>query len=1272
MRLKRLELMGFKSFADKTVFTFDGNITGFVGPNGSGKSNVVEALKWALGEQSARRLRGSEMADMIFSGTPTRKAQSCAEVRVTFINDRGLLPVEYDEVCIARRCYRDGQSEFFLNGQTCRRKDIRSLLLDTGVGVSAYNFIEQGQVDMLIRAGCKERRAVFEEAAGINRYLAQKKEAESKLESVRVNLQRVSDILQELQHRLGSVRYQAAKARRFARVREELRRLRLALTVRSQRGLKEKLQRTSEAIRRQEAVRGGLDEQLEALKARLAAAQARQEALREQMAAAEQHLSQIQARHYGLGRDIELNEKRLAEFDERRAELDRQGVQLEQRLTAIREEMRQAEQQAERLTSGLDERRAECRLKAEEARAAEAGSARAEARLEEEKAAVFGLLQDQSRLRNQVAILQAQQESLSGRLSRQQGRRGQETEHHDRLAAERAQTERELEAAGAELESVGREMAGVQNRLSEFTLRIESLTSELGELKAELRGKLGRQQLLEELEAKAEGVGSGGKLILEQAAREGSPLSGSPGLLAGLLDVHRAEALAVEAALGQRAQAILVGTSEQAREALRLLREERKGRAEVVALEALRAPERVELPAGKGQVPRLADLVRADHRAEAAAEALLGNCFLAEDVEAARRLIEPGLPAEARVVTRDGECFDPLGVWAAGEPESGSIISRRSELAELAGEIEGIKSRLDALTGEGEQCAERAAALQKRLSELTGRKERLSEQQNKLRARHSLLSSQEAQRCEAIELIDSEIASLGQERAAGEQHASEALAGLEQCEASLGEKEGSLAALQEEVRSQRSSQEALTAELGSLRSELARLEEQESGLKALAQRLRDDLAQRERELGALAGQHEGCRTLRVEAEARIREATDERKAIEIERADLQKRQQETARSLELASGEIRASREEADRAYELREKAGRELEQLRLTENEFHMKLSNLAERAAEEWGVKPAVLELAPETWREQSPFTSTQIQEFAAAAGEAEPGVASWYAQAQDDAQEQPAEQAAPSTISLAEATALREGVLATVDDPATDWAAAQERSEKLRREVDRMGGANLDSIREQDELEARLQYLTNQHDDLDRARRHELEIIRELSKKSRENFLQTFEAVRENFRVVLRKLFGGGAGDIILEQDAEDVLEAGIEIMVRPPGKETSSISLLSGGERALSAVALLFAIFETKPSPFCILDEVDAPLDEANVGRFTALVQEYCLNTQFLVVTHNKATMSAAKTLYGLSMGEEGISQKVVVNFEEVDTRLEEMRRGGEVQERARAG
>ena len=1274
MKLKKLELIGFKSFADKTVFDFEGSITSLVGPNGSGKSNVVDALKWVLGERSAKKLRGNEMSDMIFNGSSSRAALGTAEVRVTLDNSEGMLPVDYEEVSISRRCYRSGESDYSMNGSQCRLKDIRNLLMDTGVGVSAYSFIEQGQVDRLLQASSSERREVLEEAAGINQYLERKKEAERKLERVRGNLQRVTDIIDELERQLRSVRRQASKARRYKRYSDEMERLRLALGVHKKRQLKKKRTRLQESIEEAETTDEDLGQQVSRYKTSLAEAQETLEEVREQLSETEDRLSHIDARQYSLGREIDINKKRRQELKKRRQELEQRRKQVRAGLDDVREEIEETEQKVQQGEAELAERRERCEKRSEELSQLQDECSDLESRVEKEKSEVFRLMQKESKLQNEISMLRSEQDTLKNRLQRQEERKNEIEKQSAELKEQRAEKESKLDAVREQLGAVAQKLEETTDALGRETDRVEELGGQISGLRARLEGKRSRQQVLQDLQDSAEGVGSGVRELMETVENDDSPLAGSPGLVANQFDVATENALAVEAALGHLVQAIAVERPEQAAEALRILREGEKGRAEVLPLDGAAESEAIEIPDDLEGVERLVDVVDCTEDRRSALESLISDCVVVDDADRALTLLEDGLPEGARVVTRAGDCIAPGGVWAAGEPESGSLISRRSELAELADEIDEMTGQLEELEAERKERTERIRELRQEKNRHASEKSELGTKENDLRREISLLASKQEQRQEERELVQSEAESLEEDLDRSEKALQEARKNLTAAGKEREQKQDELDGMQDRVQNQKEEREDLASELSELRNELGRIEEQQNSRRDLVRRLKRQIEQRQNELKRIENELEGSTEQREEAVETIQTSREERERLEQEKTKLESRKSSRSEECRQVRQRIVELQQKLDEVSDRREKAHEKLQQLRMEENESRVKLENLYERIKEESDIDIKVLELRPEHWEENPLFFDAEIEEYYEEPEPEPETVAQWYREAEEQSEEDgEAEEDKVELIPLAEAAELREEVLEIANSPDTNWDELDERADELRRKLEKMGGANLDAIDEQDELEQRAEFLANQREDLEEARQHELEIIRELSRKSRENFLETFNAVRENFQVLVRKLFGGGSGDIMLDDEAEDVLEAGIEITVRPPGKENRSITLLSGGEKALSAVALLFSIFESKPSPFCLLDEVDAPLDEANVGRFLSMLEDYSEDTQFVIVTHNKTTMSAAETLYGISLQEDGVSNKVAVNFEEVDTQLEQMERETRMAEmRAKAG
>ncbi|MHC5033516.1 MAG: chromosome segregation SMC family protein, partial [Planctomycetota bacterium] len=552
MKLKRLELYGFKSFADRTTFEFEDSLSALVGPNGSGKSNVVDAIKWVLGERSAQKLRGAEMTNVIFTGSESRKPLNFAEVQLVIDNADGWLAVDYEEVCIRRRVDRTGQSEYRLNGKQCRLKDIRNLLLDTGVGTSSYSFIEQGQIDRLLRSSPKERRLVFEEAAGINRFLEQKREAERKLERVGNNLARVNDIVEEVQRQLRSVKYQAGRARTFKKQTERLLRLRLAHGLHSLRALQANRDEHSRSIAAAQAERDRLAEQAAAVEAELEAARDALQNAQNELAESRQRLTRSDARLESLARESELNRRRSDELQQRLEAIGKRLTSLEERASALEEELAVASADLESSGEELQRRTNEFAARQQRAEEVRSRCRATQETIESKKAEVFDLFQQEAHVRNQAEVLAAEKRALQNRLNRVESRQSELAQQLDRAEAERGSTHQKLEEIQAQQADLDARVAQLQKALAEAQQRLTAVATQESETKADLRGQLGRRDVLRDLEARAEGVHSGVRQLLE------ADLPGTLGIVAGVLNVPLELAAAVEAALGDKVQAVII------------------------------------------------------------------------------------------------------------------------------------------------------------------------------------------------------------------------------------------------------------------------------------------------------------------------------------------------------------------------------------------------------------------------------------------------------------------------------------------------------------------------------------------------------------------------------------------------------------------------------------------------------------------------------------------------------------------------------------------
>jgi len=1252
LRLKKLELIGFKSFADRTVFEFEDSLSALVGPNGAGKSNVVDALRWVLGERSAQRLRGSEMTNVIFDGSSSRKPLNFAQVTLTIDNSDRWLPVDYEEVTIRRTLDRSGQSDYSLNGRPCRLKDIRALLLDTGAGTATYSFIEQGQVDRLLHSSPKERRQVFEEAAGINRFLQQCAEAERKIERVAQNLARVTDILEEVERQLRSVKYQAARARTYKQHVEKLQRLRLAHALHSYRRLQREREQQGRRIRTIVAERDGLAETALRLESNLEAERHGLQTAQDELADARQSLTRIEARIEALQREAELNRNRADELERRMRELEARRDSLEQRAATLRADRERAEAELARNGEELARKADQFDALTREAEAVRRQLEASAQGIEAAKGRVFDLFQRESRLGNQLQVLAAERRTLQHRVERISSRRQQ---LRKLLGEAEAECNRAQEALGSlqarrhELDSALRQCREAAARAEE---ELERLVGRHAELAARLSAAVSRRDVLRDLEERAEGIASGVKRILE--ARP----AGLVGMLAHMLEVPLELTAAVEAALGPLAQALVFQDAAAARSALDLLSDGSPGRADIIVLEWLRVPAEAAAPDDPALRGRLSDLISPAGAATAPVRALLGNTFLVQDRAAADRILASGLAEGVRLVTPLGECFTDDGIWSAGAQETPTPISRRSELAELERQIAELQGHLATVAEERARASRELERLRAEQQELASRMQTLTRQEAEAHGRVDMAKRKAKELAEELRLGAAEEAGLREDISQAEQRSVRLEA---ECESTARERAAAqkdVQARQEGLQALQVRQQELAERLRALNAEVASARERQRSLQTLIGRVQAETNQLGAERASLQSRQEEARRQARQAREAVEAAGTQAAELQTARAELARALEDRDRAIVELRARIEAASEAVRQAARQRQDVEERLHAARMAENETGIKMQELLRRIAESEGVRLEALELDPESWRQNPPFTSRVIRQFAEqeAEGPAQPEpVADWYRQLEEEPTEQPRQDEGPEPVDLEDAVALRQAVLEIADSPATDWDAVQAEAARLKALIDRIGTVNVDAIRQQEELEIRRQFLTDQKDDLEKARRREREIIRELNKKSRERFAETFQQARQNFQGLFRKLFGGGSADLVLQDDEDDILEAGIEIVARPPGKEPSSLSLLSGGERALTAIALLFALFQTKPSPFCLLDEVDAPLDDANVERFLTLLEEFRGRTQFIVATHNKLTMSVAQVLYGLTIAD-GVSKKISVRFEEVDSAL----------------
>ncbi len=1220
MRLKRLELFGFKSFADRTVFEFgEDTLTGVVGPNGCGKSNVVDGMRWVLGEQRAKSMRGDEMADVIFKGSSSRPPLSVAEVTMILENSARedgslVLPERGPEVSITRRVFKSGEGEYLLDGEKVRLKDIREMLYDTGLGSRGYSVLEQGKIDAVLSADPRERRRIFEEAAGISRYRQRKHETDLRVKRMIADLERLDDLLGELRSRERSLKIQAGKAERWVAARDEW--------------TTEKSRLYSHKLRDVDTRLGDFGASLQTAETRVAELRAAREELEQGFAEREKERETIAAE---LERQVAEAGRLASEgraLDERRASLASRASSLEAQAAEEAGRARKLSEALAARTAELDELRAahevlmadverlradaQERARARKEKDAEYKRLRQEA--QERSETVLGLLQRRTELKNRVRHHEESRDPLVARLERVRTRAEESRTARRTLAADEVRHDEALRAAQLRLEegdAFRRELEGESQTLS---ARLEECSDRERELVLERARLSSRIETLSDREAELADVGEGARALLERDARGEGPFGPDElaGLLADHLRVDTRYARALDAVLGERSRALFVSGPQVARRAAEWLRRDESGVVGLISaggLADLDARGRCAEPYGLRYDARvtgqLVDFVTTGAEQRGLARNLCGDVWLAADLEAALSLIKdwPAL----RFVTEDGELVDAAGLVAGRRSLTAGAVGRRAvahdlerELVEIAQRLSEVLAERDGLRGRADELEEnRRAALQ----ELELRRHVLSEARTMAQTAQArrrdldealqLAEREEREATQQVERLDADL-----ERLRGEST---------EADAEFQRENEALSVLEAERKEFEAVREALAREDGRAEIELARVEEQLQGatrrigdLERADAEARGELERAER----LAREHgEAAEKCQVEAE----ELGERSATLQESRGALDEKLRELRAVAAAAQAAIEGARRRADEVTRELESAGEALNEVKLAGQRLQMAHEELSARIVEELEAEPAAL-------LEGSEHDET-----------------------------------------LADPVALKE---------------LEERVAELKRALERMGPVNMEALGELEEVTERLTFMDTQRDDLTKAKRALDETLRTIDKESRRLFLEAFEEVSANFRVIFRQLFGGGKADVLLAE-GEDVLEAGVEIVARPPGREMLSIGLLSGGQRTMTALALLFAVFQARPSPFCVLDEVDAALDDANIQRFLAMLEGFRSSTQFVVVTHNKGTMADCERLYGITMETKGVSRHVRVELEQVDEFVPEAQGRAEDPERKRA-
>ncbi|MBV58007.1 MAG: chromosome segregation protein SMC [Verrucomicrobiales bacterium] len=1210
MYLKNLTALGFKSFADKTSLDFQPGVTAIVGPNGCGKSNVSDALRWVLGEQSAKALRGSGMADVIFNGTDKRKALSMAEVSLTIggIDSEQLktagVDLPYNEVTVTRRIFRDGGSEYFINKVSCRLRDIQQLFMGTGMGRASYGIMAQGNITQLISSKPDDRRVVFEEAAGITRFKQQKREALRKLDYTEQNLLRVSDTIREVKRQIGSLQRQAAKAKRYKEFMGELQGLESQLARHQLGDLQNKVQLSEKAIAEFKDKSDDYTETIASGERQINEARQQRAAIEKQVAEAQEKGANLQAELERLESRIQFSRERIGELDDQVAKAHEEIAEAEQRrsdseaeLTEMTNKLGTADNAVADKQRAVEEKQAACK-------AIEAELGQRQEALRQAQTESFSVAQELTRVRNELNALDLQKRGNTVRLEKLSAEKIQLEEEQAKLQERLGQFSSEVASRKSNAQNRRGTVEERQQRLTELQERLAKLTAELDDLLRTQAEKRSRLNVLKQLQASNEGVSAGAQAALKES-------EAALGLLADQIRVPEALVGAVEAALGRHLQLVVTKQATQAKAILQSLSEGKKGRADIVALDLLSGGETPSIDEAKlkefGGVAALGQ-VGCDADVQPLLDRLLGRLVIVPDLDAAIR----GRAAHRDLdfVTRAGELLSRHGVFSGGRGNgsaSASLLARKNEIADLEKELEALGETVNKHSREkGDLQAEQTtlqAGLQEDQNELRQQEVAIATSEGELKA----LENSQRVLVQKIEAVTFELDSLaGQESEGGgkrDQLAAE-LVSLEEKERTSGKSVDEVGTVVEGLRGKRdeANTELTEAKVGLASEEqlLASFKRQLDPLRVRIDELKQRVAQRRADIEA-AGEK------KTQTESEISTSTQRIEAVKVEREQssqaitgLLEQKMAADQKVEEREDSLRSVRAELSESQERRSQLEVELAQ-------NNMMVENLCERMEAKYQIDLREVEV------QYLKTTETDSGE-----------------------------------VKIAEAT-LEEMETEGLE---TDWESVEDKVAELQDRVDRMGPVNLVAIEEYEETEERYEFLTTQHDDLVKAKEQLLEVIEQINTETTEMFKATFEQIRDNFRTLFTEVFEGGKADLVLV-DEEDVLSSGIEIVARPPGKKLQSISLLSGGEQTMTAVSLMFSIYQVSPSPFCVLDELDAPLDESNINRFIRVLKRFINHSQFLVITHNKRTISMADTLYGVTMQEHGVSKIVSARFQKTE-------------------
>ncbi len=1181
MYLKSLELQGFKSFANKIILQFHNGITGVVGPNGSGKSNVSDAIRWVLGEQSAKQLRGGSMQDVIFAGTQQRRAMSYAYVAITLDNADHALPIEYEEVTVARRLYRSGESEYLINGTTVRMRDVQELFFDTGIGKEGYSLIGQGQVEKILNGRPEERRELFDEAAGIVKYKHRKNAAVKKLESEQANLVRVNDILSELERQVGPLKQQSETAKIYLARRDEMKLVDVNLFLIDNERYEETHKAAQEKLDTAKHDQDRVNEELAGAKSRFEELDEEIRGVDSSMYEINESLSQVRLERQEYAGGIDLAKDRVQSLDLSDEELRGRSERLTSEIAQRREQIENSKKRREDLQSEIVQRTEESETAEANMRDLNAQILELNTQIDSGKQQIIhilnertGIQTDRQRASTMIEQIALRESELNSRELTLKSEERSQNLNRDQLDAQRDDARKESETLQERSDRLAKELDEVHRN---FLQESDKLTK----LREDYQRESSRFDTLRAITERYEGYGGSIRRVMEQRQRN----PGILGVVADLIQTSKQYELAVETALGGSIQNIVTADEQTAKKMIAFLKENRFGRATFLPLTAMKNSRELReknVLDETGVIGLASDIVTCEERFRDLAKNLLGRTVIVENIDRAVEIARR-YHYSLRLVTLDGELLSPGGSMTGGAFKNNSnLLGRRREIDDAKKKLARMKKQLDELNERVEEDHTKRNRLRDEISAVSGLLQKNQFDISSLDQKMQDLSGRMQDTRTARDQIAQERAKIALDRKKLEGEQASSGENLLKSDASEKELNERISKMQTQLEKLSEQQAEADDNLSKIRVKLASYAQEMNFISQNLGRLEDEVKSRRGEEEEIAGRIENNRLEREEKQERIEELTQKI-------TDTRQREEEFSHKLTELNARKEEKLTERKSFFDRREELSAELTRLDRETFRLEEQLNKLEESREKNIEYLWEEYELTPVQCRE------------------------------------------------------MRREELGSM-------TTLKKRLSDLRREIKSLGNVNVNAIDQYKEVSERFEFLTAQHADLVKSAEDLQKIIDQLDEGMRVQFREHFERMRAEFDHTFRELFGGGKGTLELVED-EDILEAGIRVIAQPPGKKLQNMMQLSGGEKSLTAIALLFAIQNLKPSPFCLLDEIESALDEANVDRYAKYLHKLTKHTQFILITHRRGSMAACDRLYGITMQEKGVSALVSVDLVE---------------------